>query len=387
MRPGTRVSRAMSESRTTPTLSVFVSAMGLVQGVRDAAQQDTRLDVARVFDGRVPEKLRPSLAGTLENDPQVARLAVAWRPPLYGPLRMLSVVPSGAHEEIRVGYNLVSAGYFDVFGIPMMRGRTFTAEETGARAPVAVVSAATAQRLWPGADPLGQTIRMIGADLPPGQMAPHRGTAHVIGVVGDVVSGVLRHGLDTTSVYFPVGPSAHGELSLLFRSRATPAASRALFEHAVDDLDRSAARQLIPMQQVLTFQTWPLRATGAVATVLAIIALVLALSGCYGLVAYLVAQRGKEFGIRMALGATGSRIVRDALLGSMRLGSYGVLAGLLAAFGLLQLASASIDILPEVRLPAYGAGAVLVLSATLAAAYGPCRRAGRIEPLTALRRD
>lgn len=380
-----RIRNGLVVAQLATCTMLFVSAIGLLQGVRDTARQDTRLDVASVFDGRVPEKLRTRLAERLEADPAIERLAVAWRPPLYGPLRLLSVVPSGIQEEIRVGYNLVSPEYFDVFGIPIIRGRSFTREETEGRAAVAVVSAATAQRLWPGADPLEQTIRITEAQLPPGQMAPHHSTAQVIGVVGDVVSGLLHGGVDATCVYFPVGPEAAGELALLLRSRTTPANTRATFENAVTSLAGDVGRQLIQVEQVLTFQTWPLRATGAVATVLAIIALVFALSGCYGLVSYLVNQRVKEFGIRLALGATSSRIVRHVLVSSTRLGVYGALAGVLLAFGLLELARSVFDILPEFQLLAYTAGPVLVLAATVAAAYGPCRRAGRIEPVTALR--
>jgi predicted permease len=382
-----RVRNGLVIAQLTTCTMLFVSAVGLLQGVRDAARQDTRLDVASVLDGRVPEKLRTRVAQTLAGTPAIARLAVAWRPPLYGPLRLLSVIPSGTQEEIRVGYNLVSPTYFDVFGIPILRGRSFTGEEADARAAVAVVSAATAQRLWPGADPLEQTIRITEARLPPGQMAPQEATAQVIGVVGDVVSGLVREGVDTTCVYFPIGAKAPGELSLLLRSRTTAAASRAAFENAVNTLGGEVARQLIPIEQVLTFQTWPLRATGAVAIVLSIIALVFALSGCYGVVSFLLSQRVKEFGIRLALGATSSRIVRDALVSSTRLVGYGVLAGVLLAFGLLQLARSTFEILPQFHVFAYAAAAVFVLAATVAAAYGPCRRAGKIEPVTALRHE
>jgi putative ABC transport system permease protein len=187
-------------------------------------------------------------------------------------------------------------------------------------------------------------------------------------------------------VYFPVGSKAAGELSLLLRVRTDAAASGEAFDTAVTSIGGDVARQLIPMQQVLTFQTWPLRAMGAVATVLAIIALVFALSGCYGLVAYLVSQRMKEFGIRLALGATGSRIVRDALVSSTKLGACGVLAGVLLALAASQLAS-TFEVVPEFRFVAYATGAGLVLAATIAAAYGPCRRAGKIQPVTALRHE
>ena len=371
---------------TTCTL-LFVSAAGLLQGVREAARQDTRLDVARVLDARLPEMLRARVFQALDADPMIERLAVAWRPPLYGPLRMLPIVPSGTQEQVRVGYNLVSGTYFEVFRIPLIRGRSFTTEEADARAAVVVVSDATARRLWPGGDPLDETIRIVEARLPPGQMSPQQSSARVIGVVGDVVSGLLREGVDTTCVYFPVGAKAAGELSLLLRPRTDAAASRAAFENAVNSLGGDIARQLIPMEQVLTFQTWPLRAMGAVATVLAIVALVFALSGCYGVVSYLVSQRMKEFGIRLALGATGSRIVRDTLASSTKVGAYGVVAGLLLAVAVSQLAGASFEVVPEFGLVAYASGAVLVLAATIAAAYGPCRRAGRVQPVTALRHE
>jgi hypothetical protein len=306
---------------------------------------------------------------------------------LYGPLRMLPVIPSGTDQQVRVGYNLVSAGYLEMFRIPLIRGRSFTAEEADAGAPVAVVSDATARRLWPGADPLQQTIRIVDAQLPPGQMAPQQFSARVIGVAGDVVSGLLRDGVDTTSVYFPVGPKAQGELSVLLRSRTSAAEARAAFENAVNGVGVDVGRQLIPMEQVLTFQTWPLRAMGAVATVLAIVALVFALSGFYGLVSYLVSQRTKEFGIRLALGATGSRIVRDTLAGSATLGAYGVLGGVVFAFGVAQLARATFEVVPGFHVGAYAGGAALVLAATVAAAYGPCRRAGKTQPVTALRHE
>ena len=218
-------------------------------------------------------------------------------------------------------------------------------------------------------------------------MAPQQFSARVIGIVGDVVSGLLRDGVDATCVYFPVGANAAGELSLLLRSRTDAATARAAFENAVNRLGGDVARQLIPMEQVLTFQTWPLRAMGAVATVLAIIALVFALSGCYGVVSYLVSQRMKEFGIRLALGATGSRIVRDTLASSTKVGVYGVVAGLLLAAAVSQLAGASVEVIPEFGLGAYASGAVLVLAATIAAVYGPCRRAGKVQPVTALRHE
>jgi putative ABC transport system permease protein len=223
--------------------------------------------------------------------------------------------------------------------------------------------------------------------LPPGQMSPQQFNARVIGVVGDVVSGLLRDGVDTTCVYFPIGANAAGELSLLLRSRVDAAASRAAFENAVNSLGGDVARQLIPMEQVLTFQTWPLRAMGAVATVLAIIALVFALSGCYGVVSYLVSQRMKEFGIRLALGATGSRIMRETLASSTKVGAYGVVAGVLLAAAASQLAVSTFEVVPEFGLVAYAGGAALVLAATIAAAYGPCRRAGKVQPVTALRHE
>jgi predicted permease len=386
MRP-MRLRNSLVVAQVATCTLLFVSALGLLHGIREAARQDTGLDLARVADARVPGALSARIAQNLEAEPSIERVALAWRPPLYGPLRPLVVVPSGAQHEVRVGFNLVSGEYFDVFGIRVTRGRTFTKDEAEARSPVVIVSEMTALRLWPSADPLHQSLSLPGFQLPAGRLSPVHRSVRVIGVVSDVVSGLLAEGRDATCVYFPIGSNVAADISLLLRSRTEAPAVRTSFERVVSAAGGDVDRHLVPMEQVLAFQTWPLRASGSIASTLAMIALVMALSGCYGVVSYVISQRTREFGIRLALGATASRVVREALVSSTKLGVYGVGCGVLLAFVASKVLRAGLGPIPEFHVLAYLAGAAAVLAATVAAAYGPCRRAGRVEPLTSLRRD
>ena len=105
-------------------------------------------------------KYQAKAALRLAEMPGVEAIAAAWHAPLYGSDRRVAVVPSGSDAEVRTGYNLVSAGYFAVFRIPILEGRAFTDAEAEGDAAVAVVSERAARRLWPGRNPLGQTVNI-----------------------------------------------------------------------------------------------------------------------------------------------------------------------------------------------------------------------------------
>ena len=163
------------------------------------------LDLNGVWDVKMAEKYQARAAERLAATPGVEAIAEAWHAPLYGSDRRLAFVPSGSQATVRTGYNLVSAGYFAVFRIPILRGRAFTDAEAETDAPVAVVSERAARRFWPGSNPLGQTVSIPKADRkdPYFDRTPDYTEARVIGVARDVLSGYLatsagsrgRHGL------------------------------------------------------------------------------------------------------------------------------------------------------------------------------------------------
>lgn len=209
-----------------------------------------------------------------------------------------------------------------------------------------------------------------------------------------VVAGTIGLGLGIVSsvftlfnVYFPIGFAAEGEGSVLIRSRADAGSTRAAVDAAVTSAGADVGRQLFLMREVLAFQVWPLQALGWIASLLGGIALALALTGTYGVVSYLVSRRTREFGIRMALGATARVIVTSVLRQSLRLAVVGVTAGVVLALGLSRLMAATLDMIPAFDPYANIAGALVVFAATAAAAYIPSRNAARVDPATALRHD
>ena len=168
--PETRISRvrtALVGAQIAAAVLCLIGANGLAGEVTRMASADTGLDFGHAVNVMVPDDRRAAIAQRLEEHPAIERVAVATRPPLTGELRTIHVVPSGSGPQVEetVGYMLASPGYFPLLQIDLTRGRLFTEVEAGAQAPVVVVSRATAQRFWPGADPIGQTLEMrLAAD-------------------------------------------------------------------------------------------------------------------------------------------------------------------------------------------------------------------------------
>ena len=164
---------------------------------------------------------------------------------------------------------------------------------------------------------------------------------------------------------------------MLIRSRSTTRELRTALTDATAAVREDAAFPMYPMRQIVGVQIWALQAFSSVVVVLAAIALVLAVSGTYGVVAYLVMQRTREFGIRMALGATAAGIVRAVVQGALRLGAIGTLIGFVLAMAMWSVFASVIEILPMFGFAPFAAGACVVFVATLLAASVPSLRAAR----------
>jgi hypothetical protein len=287
---------------------------------------------------------------------------------------------------MRAGYNFVSSEYFEVLGIPLKRGRNFTRQESDGAAAVVIVSEATAQRFWPNQNPIGQSL-VIGKDDRGGsERAPIRGSAQVIGVAGDVIGGLIQDGIDRTCLYFSIGAQP-GRMAVLLRFKGNVPEVRRFFASAVESVAPQAEWQFVPMKEVAFVTLFPFRAASMVAWLLGSVALILTLSGIYGVLSYLVSQRTKEIGIRMALGASTSAVLRSVLAQSFRLTATGAAIGLLLALGLSRLMAAHMEMINTFDWPAYVGGMALILFIALAAGYLPSRRAARVDPAVTLRAD
>ena len=364
----------------------LVGAVGLIDEARRMGNPDPGLSYERVADVRIAPRFRGELAQHLASDPAIDRVAAAWRAPLNGSLRRVGVIASQSRIEQAAGFMVVSPDYFPLFDIQVVGGRAFTTQEADDGAAVAMVSAATARALWPGLDPIGQTLEIVPL---PGrsERLPSHTSVRVIGVAKDVVSGTLVEGIDRTCVYFATGLRSPGEMSLLVRGRTDAAALRDSVVRAVDAFEPDAPYQIRHLREMLGIFAWVFSAFSVTASLLGAIGLLLAFSGTYAVVAYLVALRTPEFGIRMALGATVRGIVSGMMGETLKIAMIGLGAGLGVAFALIRAVGAAIETIPAFGPRPFIVGAGIVLAATTVAALLPSLRAARIDPSKALRAE
>jgi predicted permease len=363
----------------------LIWAIGLIEQTRDMANPDTRISHERVADVRLGGKLRAAIVDRLATDPTVERVAVAMKPPLGGPLESIVVVASETRLEQTAGFTAVSPDYFPMFDIRIVRGRGFTAEEAAQNAPVVLVSEATARLLWPGLDPIGQTLEIVPASVRRLTRRPAHTRVRVIGVAEDVINGMLLDGIDETCIYFATSLGSPMAETILLRGRRDAASMRAAVTAAAKAIDPDATFQFFTLLSIMGAMGWIFQAFSSTASALGAIGLVLAFSGTYAVVAFLMTQRTRELGIRMALGATVQRIVSGMVRETLRT----ALVGLGCALALTTLSSGyfsgAVPFLPTFGARAYLTGTAIVLTATLMAALLPSLRAARIDPSKALR--
>ena len=292
----------------------LVGATGLVDETRRLANPDTGLSYERVADVYVAPRLRAAVARRLESDPAVEHVATAWQPPLSDPLPRLEVVTSDTGIERPVGFTVVSPQYFSALDVRVVAGRAFTALEGDEEAPVVLISAATAAALWPGLDPIGRTLDVRPGSTTPAERRPRHNTVRIIGITEDVSTGTLMDGPDLTCVYFPTGFGAPGLMTLLVRGRTDNTASlKESVAAAVNAVELDAAFRFLALRQMVGAIAWIFGAISAAASLLGVLGLLLAFSGTFAVVSFLVAQRTREFGVRLALGATVRMIISGIL--------------------------------------------------------------------------
>jgi predicted permease len=274
------------------------------------------------------------------------------------------------------GFRIASEDYFRVMGIPLLRGRIFE-ESDGPDAPhVAVISESLAKTKWPNQDPIGRFIQF-------GNMDGDTRGFRIVGIVGDVRElspeanpGPLFYGYYQQRVV--------SRFSVVLRTDPVATLGEPL-QQIVRELNPEIPVQARRIEDAFDRALAGRRFSLTLITVFGACALLLAMLGIYGLIAYLVAQRTKEIGIRMALGASSRDLLRLIVGKAARVALFGTAIGLFAALGLTKLAEGSLFGVTARDPLAFGSVIVLTLLAVLVASYLPARRALRIAPVDSLR--
>jgi putative ABC transport system permease protein len=288
------------------------------------------------------------------------------------------------------GWVTASPGYFDVFKIPVKRGRVFTERDDKAGLPVVVINEALAKQFWPNGDPLNDKL-VIGRDVMREFSAePER---QIIGVVGDTHLGSLTTNPGPT-MYIPQAqvPDAANALNValtpmawIVRTRTAPRSLSVQIQEQLRKATGLPVSDVETMDRLVALSVSRQRFNMLLMIVFAGAALLLASIGIYGLMAYSVEQRTQEIGIRIALGALASNVRRMVVMQGLRLTIVGVVIGVASAYGLAQLIQ-SILFGVKARDPLVFVGIPVVLAVVaLIAVWLPALRASRVDPLTALR--
>ena len=278
-------------------------------------------------------------------------------------------------EDALLSHATVAPDYFKTMGIALVRGRDFRADDTATSPPVVVVNETLARRLAPDGNAVGKRLRMDSK----GEYL------EVVGVAQDIKYEQLAERTPFFA-YRPLGQRYRARMTLHVRTAGDPQALMNQVRREVRALDRN-----LPLTEVKTLAEHmrgplaPARLFAALASAFGLLALLLAATGLYGVMAYIVSGRAREFGIRVALGASGRDVLRLVLAEGLTLVGVGTGAGLLAALALTRvLQSVLYGVSPTD--PLTFTGVALVLAAvTLVACYIPARRATKVDPMIALR--
>lgn len=322
-----------------------------------------------------------ALARALREQAEVAALGGVSSLPLMSEGERMDGERDGRSDPLRVRF--IDAGWLEVMNIALQRGRAFNAADA-ASAPVAVISRRTAELLWPRQDPLGRTLRLVRPDEAP---AAWSRSVEVIGVVDDVASGWLVSGADHSMVYLPaaIGDGELGQILLRLHEASPRTLSRL---HAICvDIDPGADCAPFRLSSALRVQRLPFLGASRLASAIGWTSLLISCIGLYGLVSYVVVQQRKELGVRLALGAQRSQLIRHVMRGAVRQIALGIALGLPLAIGLSRVIAALTDRLQTVDIGAFVIAPLLLAAIAVLAAWLPARRSARIAPSEALRAD
>ena len=379
-----RMRNALVIAQVTLSVLLLITAGVLLSSAQRTAKLDPGVRTKNVLQLVLLPRVRDKALDVLRRDRNVLSIASSSSTALEGTFKEVMVSPSGGPAQ-RVSYNVVSHDYFAVLDLPILIGRGFTEDEARSRAPVAIVSQSTAEHLWPGKNPIGQTLSIPPTDRDFALLEPYHAT-RVIGVTRDASPGVLVKGPTTPTVYFPLPLDANVN-QVIARVGGASDRAQATLEQTLAAVDSATVVEIHSLEESVSLQVYPFQAMYWVASVVGGIALLLTLTGVYGVLSYVVAQRRREFGIRLALGAGDSRLIGLIMRQSLGLAIKGIVIGVPLALGVSRIFASVLFNLDTYDVSGYAIGVGIVLVTCLGAAYAPSRRAASVNPVETLRAD
>lgn len=324
--------------------------------------------------------------------PGVTRTAISTGLPIRGNNIGMAFTVASRPEAAKGGrpgaaFNMIGPGYFDMFGIGLLRGRTFTDQDVAGGVRVAVVNQRFTEVYLQGLDPLRQQLQI--EELIPGvqRLGPPI-EWQIVGVVADANNGVALGDRAAPEIYVPLWQSPWPQASVAVRTATDPATMRGSLADVVRSLDPSLPlADLTTMDQFVSQRMAPDRFNIALYCALAGIALLLAALGIYGVMTFVVAQRTSEIGLRMALGAARRQVLLGFLREGLVLAVIGLMVGLVGAYTLGRAMQSTLYGTSAISLPVLLAVGAVLLGAALAACYVPAHRASAVDPMVALRQE
>ena len=379
-----RLRHALVVAQITVSALLIVTCGVLLRGSVRLATTDLGLETRDVIEMRMRNQSNETALATLRAHPLVRTVAAASTSTFgAGRLVIASDADAPSVAPVRMPQKLVSPGYFDVYEIGLVSGRPFTDAEASSGAPVAILSQQAAATLWPGQNALGRLVRLApdsrvtDSDTPPSSVIEVVGVARTVFTSWDLA---MR-----ATIYSPMS-LVGSDLNMLIKTRGgNVSATMRQIEEDVTAAAPGVAQVIITAQDLAEARVYPFQAMSWAAGIIGAIALVLTISGIYGVLAYSVARRTKEIGIRMALGESAAGVVGRILKQSMRLCAIGLGIGLTLAIVLSTALASTLVMMDTFDVTAFSAGIVIVIAACLAAAFYPARRAAGVEPWVALR--
>ncbi len=367
---------------------LLVRSFGQLLGVDRGFATENRLvfsvTIPDDWDGARHTQVRNDFLERIQLMPQVLSAAAVNVRPLIDGSTGLGILPQGHPPEAEddvpwASWRMITPEYFATIGIPVVQGRTFTADEVVGNPWRVIISRRLAEEMWPGENPIGRT-----ALLWKGQ---GERPAEVIGVVGDMAERGLDSG-PTRATYIPYLGASWSPMHVVVHTTTAPEAiipdMRGILADIHPDLPIS---NVTSMEEMVGISVATRRFNMLLLTIFSGVALLLALAGIFGVQSYSVTRQTAEIGVRVALGAGRGQILNHVIRAGMKPAAIGLLAGIAGALLLSRLMRSLLFGIGAADLVTYLAMALLLLLAAYVSCYLPARRALQIDPVVALRKE